>query len=94
MKKITELKRKRKEIDLIDRKLLDLLNQRLRIALEIGSIKKERGEKIYNPKREKEVLERLTTRNKGPLKEKDLKKIFKTIMSMCRKSENRIKPKR
>jgi chorismate mutase/prephenate dehydratase len=94
MKKIAELKGKRKEIDLIDRKLLDLLNQRLCIAMEIGRIKNEMGEKIYDPSREKEVLERLTTRNKGPLKEKDLKKIFNTIMSMCRKSENRIRPKK
>jgi chorismate mutase/prephenate dehydratase len=94
MKKITELKRKRKEIDLIDRKLLSLLNQRIRIALKIGRVKKEMGGKIYDPAREKEVLETLRTRNKGPLKEKHLKKIFKTIMEVCRKSENRIKPKR
>ena len=88
------LERKRKEIDLIDRKLITLLNQRLRIALDIGSIKKEMGEKIYDPKREKEVLERLRTKNKGPLKEKDLEKIFKAIIGVCRKSQNRIKPKR
>jgi chorismate mutase len=45
------------------------------------------GGKIYDPAREKEVLERLTIRNKGPLKEKDLKKIFKTIMKVCRRSQ-------
>ncbi len=94
MKKIAELKRKRKEIDLIDRKLLDLLNQRLCIAMEIGRIKKEMGEKIHDSKRETEVLERVRTRNKGPLKEKDLKKIFKTIMGISRRSQNKIKSKR
>jgi len=94
MKKMTKLKKKRKEIDLIDRKLLSLLNQRLRAALEIGKIKKKMGEKIYDPKREKEVLERLITKNNGPLKEKDLEKIFKPIVGVCRKSQNRIKPKR
>jgi chorismate mutase/prephenate dehydratase len=94
MKKIIALKRKRKEIDLIDRKLLDLLNQRLRIAMKIGRIKKEMGGKIYDSKREKEVLERLRTRNKGPLEEKNLKKIFKTIMSLSRRSQDRIKSKR
>ena len=87
MKKITALKKKRNEIDLIDRKLLDLLNQRLRIAMKIGRIKKETGEKIYDSKRENEVLERLRTRNKGPLKEKDLKKIFETIMEVCRRCQ-------
>ena len=82
-----ELKKKRKEIDLIDQKLLTLLNQRLRHALEMGKIKKEAGKKVYDPKREKEVLERLKLKNKGSLKEKDLKEIFKTIIRVCRRSQ-------
>ena len=87
MKKITALIKKRKEIDLIDRKLLGLLNQRLRIAMKIGRIKREMGEKFFDSKREKEVLERLTKWNKGPMKEKDLKKIFETIMEACRRCQ-------
>ncbi len=86
-----KLKEKRKKIDLIDQKLLSLLNQRLHIALEIGKIKKRMGEKIYDPKREKEVLERLRlrlrSRNKGLLKERDLEKIFATIIKVCRQSQ-------
>ena len=84
---LQNLKEKRKEIDLIDQKLLTLLNHRLRIALEIGKIKKEMGKKIDDPRREKEVLERLKLKNKGPLKDEDLKKIFTTIMKVCRKSQ-------
>jgi len=82
-----KLKGKRKKIDLIDRKLLPLLNQRLRIALECGKIKKEMGKKIYDPKREKEILEKLSLRNRGPLKEDDLKKIFAIIIKACRQSQ-------
>jgi chorismate mutase/prephenate dehydratase len=84
-----KLKEKRRKIDLIDRKLLSLLNQRLRIALEIGKIKKKMGEKIYNPKREKEILKRLRlrSRDKGLFKEKDLEKIFRTIICVCRRSQ-------
>ena len=82
-----KLKKKRKEIDLIDQKLLTLLNQRLHYALTIGEIKKEMGQKIYNPKREREVLERLKRKNKGPLKEKELKEIFKTLIKICRRSQ-------
>ena len=85
---LRQLKENRKKIDLIDRKLLSLLNQRLSIALEIGKIKRERGEKIYNPKRENEILERLNLKNRGPLKYEDLNKIFKKIMLICRKSQN------
>jgi chorismate mutase len=82
-----KLKKKRKEINLLDLKLLTLLNQRLRMALEIGKIKKEMGKKINDPRREKEVLERLKLKNKGPLKDEDLKKIFTTIIKVCRKSQ-------
>jgi len=82
-----KLKTKRKVLDLIDQKLLTLLNQRLRIVLEIGKIKKEMGKKIYDPVREKEILDRLKRKNKGLLKEEDLKKIFATIMKMCRKCQ-------
>jgi chorismate mutase len=45
------------------------------------------GKKIYDPVREKEILDRLKRKNKGFLKEEDLKKIFKTIMKMCRQSQ-------
>ncbi|MDP2971802.1 MAG: chorismate mutase [Deltaproteobacteria bacterium] len=82
------LRERRKQIDLIDQKLLSLLNRRLSIALEIGKIKRERREKVYNPKREDEILKRLNLINRGPLKEEDLKKIFKKIMMVCRKSQN------
>ena len=81
------LKRNRKKIDLIDRKLLKLLNQRLHVALEIGKIKKEMGKKFYDPKREAEVLERLRMENRGPLKEEDLEKIFRAIIGVCRRSQ-------
>jgi chorismate mutase len=50
-------------------------------------MKKEMGKKIYDPKREKEVLERLNQKNRGPLKEEDLEKIFRTIMKACRRSQ-------
>ncbi len=80
-----QLKEKRKKIDLIDRELLSLFNQRLRIAWEIGKIKKQMGTKIYDPKREKEVLRQLKLTNRGPLKSKDFGKIFRMIMKVCRR---------
>jgi chorismate mutase-like protein len=93
MKKISredlhpELRQGRREIDRIDRKLLTLLNDRLRVALKVGRIKKKMGEKIYNPEREKEVLRRLGLKNRGPLEEQDLEKIFGTIMRVSRRSQ-------
>jgi chorismate mutase/prephenate dehydratase len=84
---LNQLKKKRKKIDLIDQKLLSLLNQRLHIALEIGKIKKQTGMKIYDPMREKKILEGLKSRNKGPLEANDLEKIFVTIIKACRQSQ-------
>ncbi len=84
LKKLVE---KRRKIDLLDQRLLSFLNQRLHIAIEIGKIKKGIGKKIYDPGREKEVLEELTRKNRGPLKEEELKKIFALIMKACRKSQ-------
>jgi len=80
-----KLREKRKKIDLIDQKILNLLNQRLRMAQEVGHLKKAMGKKIRDPKREKEVIERLKIRNRGPLREKDLEKIFRTMMGVSRR---------
>jgi chorismate mutase/prephenate dehydratase len=74
-------------LDLINQKLLTLLNQRLRITLEIGKVKKEMGKKIYDTEREKEILDRLNRKNRGPLQKEDLRKIFMTIMKVCRQSQ-------
>ncbi len=78
-------------LDLIFHRYLPLLNQRLRIAQEIGKIKKQLEMKIYDRTREKEVLEglRLSLKptNKRFLKERDLERIFATIIKVCRQSE-------
>ncbi len=84
-----KLMRKRKELDLINQTLLTLLNQRLRISLEIGKVKKVMGKKIYDVDREREILDRLKQKNRGPLKDGDLRKIFMTIMRVCRQSQTR-----
>ena len=85
-----KLIKRRKELDLIDQKLLTLLNQRLRVSLEIGKVKREMGKKIYDAEREKEILDRLKRKKRGPLKEGDLRKIFATIMKVCRQSQIQI----
>ncbi len=84
---LKKLKEKRRRIDGIDRKLLTLLNQRLGTALELGEIKKGMGKKIYDPAREREVLDNVNLKNRGPLKEQDLMKIFKTIIKVCRQAQ-------
>jgi len=79
--------KRRKKIDSLDLRLLGLLNKRLSIVLEIRKIKKRMGLKIYDPLREKEVIKRLASRNRGPLKKEDVRRIFSTFMRISRKSK-------
>jgi chorismate mutase len=82
-----KLIKRRQELDLINQELLTLLNRRLRISLEIGKVKKEMGRRIHDTEREKEILDKLKRKNRGPLKERDLRNIFMTIMKVCRQSQ-------
>ncbi len=88
MEKINEL---RKKIDELDNKLLDLLNERARIVIEIGNIKKDGKIAFHSPSREREIIERLTGRNKGPLPQDTLKAVFREIMSSSLSLERPLK---
>ncbi len=78
MSRIQEL---RKKIDELDDRLIDLLNERARIVIEIGNIKKNEELEFHSPSREREILERLTTRNKGPFPQDTLKAVYREILS-------------
>jgi chorismate mutase/prephenate dehydratase len=75
------LQKIRQKIDALDAKLLKLLNERTRLALEVGKIKHESGEEIYAPDREDAVLRRLIEQNKGPLTADSLRAIYREVMS-------------
>ena len=62
----------RKQIDEIDEKIIGLLNDRIKAALEIGSVKDKTDCEVYVPSREKQVLERVAELNSGPLKEESI----------------------
>ena len=82
----------REKIDALDSQLLQLLNQRAEIAVEVGHIKaKTKDPNVYNPAREKEVLSRLMQDNPGPLKETHVENIFKSVISSCRSLEQNMK---
>ena len=75
------LNKLRKEIDLLDRKLISVLNLRAAATKKIGKIKLNTGKNIYTPEREMEVLRKITSLNKGPLKKGALEAIYREIMS-------------
>lgn len=72
----------RKQIDSIDQQLLGLLNERARVALQVGIAKG--GNNVYRPEREAEVLANVTGANKGPLADEAVHAIFKKIIEVCR----------
>jgi chorismate mutase/prephenate dehydratase len=76
-----ELEKLRKEIDEIDDKILELLNERSNIVLDIAHIKRNENARFYSPERERQILERLTSLNKGPFPNETLKVIYREILS-------------
>ena len=74
----------RREIDSVDQQLLALLNQRARLSLEVGRVKREGAGIVFKPLREREVLERLVKKNSGPLPDEHLRSIWREIMSSSR----------
>ncbi len=75
----------RKQIDEIDRKLVELLNQRARMAQEIGRLKRNTHMPIYEPDREKAILENVRRQNQGPLPAEELARIFERMIDVMRK---------
>lgn len=74
----------RTEIDRIDQKLLELLNERATHAMAIGGIKIASGDtEMYRPEREAQVLSTYMTQNKGPIPDEEVARLFREIMSTC-----------
>lgn len=77
----------RKQIDEIDRKLVDLLNQRARAAREIGKLKQNTNLPIYEPDREQTILEHVRELNRGPIAHADLVSVFEKIIGIMRRMQ-------
>ena len=74
----------RKKIDELDRKLAALLNERASAAIEIGRLKRNTSLPIYEPDRERAVIENVQRSSTGPLAQRDLAQIFERIMDVMR----------
>jgi len=79
-----ELLSLRGRIDAVDDQVLRLLNERARLAQEIGHIK---NGIVYKPEREAQVVRRMQSENPGPLPADSVSVIYKEIMSACRALE-------
>jgi chorismate mutase-like protein len=74
----------RKQIDELDQKLVALLSERARAAVEIGKLKRNTSLPIYEPDRERIVFENVQAVNPGPLPGRDLVRIYERIIDVMR----------
>jgi chorismate mutase/prephenate dehydratase len=73
----------RVQIDSLDQQLLSLLNQRARVAEQVGEIKRAEGSAFFRPDRVAQVIEKIQTNNRGPLLNQHVSSIWREIMSAC-----------
>lgn len=74
----------RKQIDEIDLKILELLNKRAKISLNIRKIKQGENLPLFDAKREENVVKNLCEKNEGPLFDMNVRHLFKEIMRIMR----------
>jgi len=77
----------RRKIDEIDSKLVELFNERTKCAIEIGKIKHAGNLRVYDPEREREILQRIKKANGGPLDDEGLQRLFERVIDECRRIE-------
>ena len=78
----------RRDIDRVDEVLVRLLNERARCACEIGKIKKAENVEIYQPDREKQVLDHVRSiAAEGPLDPEAIARLFERIIDEARRLE-------
>jgi chorismate mutase/prephenate dehydratase len=85
------LKALRAAIDEVDRRLVALLNERAKLAQEVGGLKAAEEAPVYRPEREAEVLRRAAAANPGPLSRPALLAIFREVISACRALERALR---
>jgi chorismate mutase/prephenate dehydratase len=81
----TNLEVIRKRIDTLDEEILNLISERARCAQEIARVKREldKNAEFYRPEREAKILRKILNRNRGPLNDEEMARLFREIMSAC-----------
>ena len=79
----------RNRIDELDEQIVQLLSQRAAAAMEIGRLKQSRSAPIYEPQREKEVIEHVRKVNPGPLSGAQVQDVYERLMDVMRELQRR-----
>lgn len=79
----------RKKIDAMDEQLVDLISKRAAAAKAIGELKRGSTLPVYEPQREREVLDHVRRLNPGPLADAELIHVYERIMDVMRTLQRR-----
>ena len=86
------LEQLRERIDGLDAQIQELIAERARCAKEVGVVKGLTSTaEFYRPEREAQVLRRVVERNKGPLRDEEMVRLFRELMSACLAQEEPLK---
>jgi chorismate mutase len=85
----TELEALRQAIDAIDSQILQLVAERVRVVLSVGEYKRKRALAVYDPERERGLLDRLCNAAPPPLDRETVRRIFERLVDESRRIEQR-----
>jgi chorismate mutase len=74
----------RRQIDEVDRRIVELLSERAHAALEIGKLKRSTSLPVYEPNRERVIFENVRAVNRGPLSDIELVHVYERIVDVMR----------
>ena len=75
-----KLNKYRKEINEIDKNIVDFLNKRAVVVMKIKRLKEDRNVPLYDARREEELINNISKYNKGPLYNDNIVQIFESIL--------------
>ena len=75
----------RQKIDKVDLELLNALNQRAKLVMEVGKIKQKEQIEVLDKDREVVLMKRLSEHNTGPLDEEMLQDLFQSIINILKR---------
>jgi chorismate mutase/prephenate dehydratase len=89
-----ELRRLREQIDALDRRIVQQLNERAQLTIKVGHEKVVLGRRfIRDREREREVLLRVSIANEGPMPQADLIAVYRRLIAASRALEAREREK-
>jgi chorismate mutase len=77
-----DLRRLRDRIDVVDRELLDVLEQRVRLVIELWRVKQVRGLPQRDADRESEIVSRLASERSGLLSDESIRDFARLVDEM------------